>query len=88
MPCNKTDKPLVVYNFTGNVMTSITTLDCKPRILSLFPNSFDKFHKDEHSCQILYLYQPFLLGLSKQPRFLTSVYMSQSRHCIARFHSD
>ena len=24
--CNKTDKPLVVYRFTGNVMTSITTL--------------------------------------------------------------
>ena len=25
-PCNKIDKPLVVYRFTGNVMTSITTL--------------------------------------------------------------
>ena len=25
-PCNKTDKPLVVYMFTGNFMTSITTL--------------------------------------------------------------
>ena len=25
-PCNKIDKPLVVYKFTGNVMTSITTL--------------------------------------------------------------
>ena len=24
-PCNKIDKPLVVYSFTGNVMTSITT---------------------------------------------------------------
>ena len=24
-PCNKIDKPLVVYRFTGNVMTSITT---------------------------------------------------------------
>ena len=24
--CNKVDKPLVVYSFTGNVMTSITTL--------------------------------------------------------------
>ena len=23
-PCNKIDKPLVVYRFTGNVMTSIT----------------------------------------------------------------
>ena len=25
-PCNTIDKPLVVYRFTGNVMTSITTL--------------------------------------------------------------
>ena len=25
-PCNKIDRPLVVYKFTGNVMTSITTL--------------------------------------------------------------
>ena len=25
-PCNKICKPLVVYQFTGNVMTSITTL--------------------------------------------------------------
>ena len=25
-PCNKIDKPLVVYRFTGNVFTSITTL--------------------------------------------------------------
>ena len=25
-PCNKIDKPLVIYTFTGNVMTSITTL--------------------------------------------------------------
>ena len=25
-PCNKIDKPLVVYRFTGNVMTSIATL--------------------------------------------------------------
>ena len=25
-PCNKIDKPLVVYRFTGNIMTSITTL--------------------------------------------------------------
>ena len=24
--CNKIDKPLVVYRFSGNVMTSITTL--------------------------------------------------------------
>ena len=25
-PCNKIDTPLVVYNFIGNVLTSITTL--------------------------------------------------------------
>ena len=25
-PCNKIDKPLVVFGFSGNVMTSITTL--------------------------------------------------------------
>ena len=25
-PCKKIDKPLVVYRFTGNVTTSITTL--------------------------------------------------------------
>ena len=25
-PCNKIDKPLVVYRFTGNVMASIITL--------------------------------------------------------------
>ena len=25
-PCNKIDKPLVVYRFTGNVKTSITML--------------------------------------------------------------
>ena len=25
-PCNKIDKPLVIYRFMGNVMTSTTTL--------------------------------------------------------------
>ena len=25
-PCNKMDKPLVVYRFSGNAMTSVTTL--------------------------------------------------------------
>ena len=25
-PCNKFDKPLVVYRFSGNIMTSIPTL--------------------------------------------------------------
>ena len=24
-PCNKIDKPIVIYRFMGNVMTSITT---------------------------------------------------------------
>ena len=28
-PCNKIDKPLVVYRFMGNIMTSITTLRTK-----------------------------------------------------------
>ena len=27
----------------------------KPRILSLFPNSFNKFNKHVHSCKILYV---------------------------------
>ena len=27
----------------------------KPRILSLFPNSLNKFNKHEHSCKILYV---------------------------------
>ena len=58
-PCKKIDKPLVVYRLTGNVKTSITTLRTKwqkynvftpgmrfqSRILSLFPNSFNKFNK-------------------------------------------
>ena len=43
-PCNKIDKPPVVYRFTGNVMTSIITLRKKwqnldvfmPKILFLF----------------------------------------------------
>ena len=34
-PCNKIDKPLVVYRFSGNVMTG------KPRILSNFLNSIN-----------------------------------------------
>ena len=29
----------------------------KPRILSLFPNSFNKFNRKEHSCKILYVRQ-------------------------------
>ena len=33
--CNKIDKPLVVYRFTGNVMTSITTSDHNDKIITL-----------------------------------------------------
>ena len=34
-PCNKIDKPLVVYRFSGNIMTSITTLHthCNDKII-------------------------------------------------------
>ena len=28
----------------------------KPRILSLFPNLFNKFNKPDHSCKILYVF--------------------------------
>ena len=35
-PCNKIDKPLVVYRFTGNVMTSIKTLRKIREILDVF----------------------------------------------------
>ena len=44
MPCNKTDKPLVVYRFTGNVMTSITTFDHKDKIITFLPrNEISKY---------------------------------------------
>ena len=33
-PCNKIDKPLVVYRFTGNVMTSITKLRHNDKIIT------------------------------------------------------
>ena len=33
-PCNKICKPLVVYRFTGNVMTSITTLCTNEKIIT------------------------------------------------------
>ena len=35
-PCNKIDKPLVVYRFTGNVMTSIITLRKRWQNLDVF----------------------------------------------------
>ena len=36
-PFNKIDKPLVVYRFLGNVMTSITTLrTCNNKIITVF----------------------------------------------------
>ena len=34
MPCNKIDKSLVVYRFTGNVMTPITTFDYNDKIIT------------------------------------------------------
>ena len=33
-PCNKICKPLVVYRFSGNVMTSITTLRHNDKIIT------------------------------------------------------
>ena len=33
-PCNKIDKPLVVYRFKGKVMTSITTLRHNDKIIT------------------------------------------------------
>ena len=39
----------------------------KPRILSLFPSSFNKFNKHEHSCKILYIF------LVEVIRFVVSV---------------
>ena len=47
MPCNKIDKPLVVYRFSGNVMTFITTLrivhNCYDKIIAFFgKNEFSK----------------------------------------------
>ena len=34
--CNKIDKPLMVYRFSGNVMTSITTLRTYDKIIRVF----------------------------------------------------
>ena len=36
MPCNKIDKPLVVYRFSGNVMTSIATCIHDDKIIMFF----------------------------------------------------
>ena len=35
-PCIKIDKPLVVYTFTGNVMTFITTLRTKYKVITFY----------------------------------------------------
>ena len=35
-PCNKTDKPLVIYRFSGNIITSITTLRTKWQNYNVF----------------------------------------------------
>ena len=40
-PCNKIDKPLVVYRFVGNVMTSITTLRTYYKIISFLRKKSD-----------------------------------------------
>ena len=37
--CNKIDKPLVVYRFTGNVMTSITTLLHNNKFIMFLPRN-------------------------------------------------
>ena len=42
-PCNKIDKPLVVYRFSGNVMTSIITLS-KIRELSTLSHQKCNFY--------------------------------------------
>ena len=38
-PCNKICKPLVVYRFSGNVMTSITTLRYNDKIITFLRES-------------------------------------------------
>ena len=58
----------------------------KPRILSLFPNSFNKFNKHEHSCKILYITIPdiiYFLALSS-PNTLEAVILlyNHTRHYI------
>ena len=43
-PCNRIDKPLVVYRFTGNVMTSITTLRHNDKIIKFYArNQISKY---------------------------------------------
>ena len=38
----------------------------KPRILSLLPNSFNKFNKHEHSCKILYILHTIIGSIENQ----------------------
>ena len=40
-PCNKIDKPLVVYRFTGNLVTSITTLRRNDKIITFLRQKRD-----------------------------------------------
>ena len=40
-PCNKICKPLVVYRFSGNVMTSITTLRYNDKIITFLRQKSD-----------------------------------------------
>ena len=39
--CNKIDKPLVVYRFTGNIMTPITTLRHNDKIITFLRQKYD-----------------------------------------------
>ena len=40
----------------------------KPRILSLFINSFNKFNKHDHSCKILYIHLRSILAYGRKKR--------------------
>ena len=41
MSCNKIDKPLVVYRFSGNVMTSITCWVHNDKIITFLLKKWD-----------------------------------------------
>ena len=53
-PCNKIDKPLVVYRFTGSVMASIIPTQCFYRFFGDFDWSVGKIklflHFDKNPC--------------------------------------
>ena len=56
--CSMTLKLLTEHHleFLLNSLRKSDKMLSKPRILSLFLNSFNKFNKNEHSCKILYVY--------------------------------